>query len=70
LQISGTPVADLAALAGLRDLRVLEAGSTLVTDITPLLGLPALRFVDLRGTKVGDVPLPTQWIMVGKRRRR
>ena len=49
LDLGGTQVRDVAALAGMRELRSLDLEGTQVADVTPLAGLPALRSVAWAG---------------------
>ena len=54
LNLSGTPVIDIGALAGLKNLQVLWLDNTKVSDIRALSGLTDLRWLYLRGTSVED----------------
>ncbi len=55
LDLSRTPVSDLAPLAGLSRLRRLYLGGTPVSDLAPLAGLTWLWELDLGGTPVSDL---------------
>jgi Leucine-rich repeat (LRR) protein len=55
LECSGTPVDDLAPLAGLRALQRLDFDRTQVGDLAPLAGLRGLRHLDLTDTPVADL---------------
>lgn len=55
LTVSDTPVADLAPLAGLTGLKVLNFSKTQVADLVPMAGLNALQMLDVSGTEVADL---------------
>ena len=51
-------VTDVAALAGLPRLRVLERSDNAVADLSPLGALPALEYLGVAGNRVADVAAP------------
>ena len=55
LDLSSRAVADVSALAGLTELRVLNLGDNAVADLAPLSGLTGLRVLDLSSNAVADV---------------
>jgi len=55
LNLSGTQVADVSALAGCSSLHTLNISYTQVTDVSALAGCSSLHTLNLRGTKVADV---------------
>jgi len=55
LDLSETPLTDIAPIANLTDLKELDLHSTQVKDIGPLAGLTKLRGLDLKGVPVRDV---------------
>ena len=55
LDLSDSPVSDLAPLRHLTALRWLDLGGAPVQDVTPLAGLTSLRHLDLDGTLVSDI---------------
>ena len=52
LDLSGTRIADIRALAGLRKLEKLHLGCSLVEDLDPLAGLRTLEYLNLNRTGV------------------
>lgn len=60
LDLRGTVISDVSALASLENLRILSLRGTLVDDLKPLEGLRALDTLDLSQTWVRDLtPLTT-----------
>jgi hypothetical protein len=60
LDLRGTAISDVSALASLENLRILSLRRTLVDDLQPLEGLSALDTLDLSQTWVRDLsPLTT-----------
>ena len=55
LDLSSRAVADVSALAGLTELRVLNLADNAVADLAPLSGLTGLRVLDLSSNAVADV---------------
>ncbi|MCA8949684.1 MAG: NACHT domain-containing protein [Planctomycetes bacterium] len=55
LNLAGTRVADVSALAGLAGLQSLNLAGTRVADVSALAGLAGLRSLNLWGTQVADV---------------
>jgi len=55
LNLTWTPLHDLAPLAGLANLRTLSLESTKVADLAPLAGLVNLHTLDFGGTRVADL---------------
>ena len=51
----GSPVADLAPLAGLTNLVRLRMSASKIQDLTPLKGLSRLEELDIRTTRVKDL---------------
>jgi len=55
IDLRGTKVEDITALADLDGLKFLSLHSTLVRDIGPLAGLPSLEMLDIGETWVADI---------------
>jgi Leucine-rich repeat (LRR) protein len=55
LEIPGNKVADLAPLAGLKQLQYVHLASNQVVNIAPLASVPALQYIELSHNRLKDV---------------